>query len=210
MRGSQAGRDCTADFDMMHGLHNQRIVGMMAPYRIATLRPALCAYDSSERRKTMRAMLLLVDRLLEAANVLRADWNRFSILLPMLEVERPSLHRDMEVHSRFVGTTAAIIYRALAATVDTIPASADEAATSVLDAVCATVKAVATAAKPAMSEENIHRLIAADCKCAATARDGAIRVLAELESSRDMTAATILSRVVALLQEFAALLAQCQ
>lgn len=192
----KAGRDCTQDFDRAHGLHNNRVLGMLSPYVIG---PVLAnSQDSSHRQICVDVVWELVDRLLEAYHVLRADWNRYpELLLPVGPVT--SFHRDKETHRRFVSTTLKVMMRALQTSLKSIPGCcADESiAFSALEI---SQQALEMIEPP--DQVKLASAIDGDFAFAAKARDGAIALLEDLEVS-DLEPAEVMRRIDALMADLA-------
>jgi sulfite reductase alpha subunit-like flavoprotein len=193
----KAGRDCTQDFDRAHGLHNNRVLGMLSPFFIGPLSPPTTSQDSSNRKISIEVVSALVDRLLEAYNVLRADWNRYpELLLPV----RPSssFHRDKETHRRFAGTTLKVMMRALQTSLKSIPGSCEEAV--VFSALENAQQAFAMIDPPDQSK--LALAIDGDFAFAAKARDGAIALLEDLEAS-NLKPIQVTQRISALIADLA-------
>jgi cytochrome b involved in lipid metabolism len=191
----KAGRDCTQDFDRAHGLHNNRVLGMLSPFFIGPLSPPTTSQDSSNRKISIEVVSALVDWLLEAYNVLRADWNRYpELLLPV----RPSssFHRDKETHRRFAGTTLKVMMRALQTSLKSIPGSCEEAV--VFSALENAQQAFAMIDPP--DQGKLALAIDGDFAFAAKARDGAIALLKDLEAS-DLEPIEVTRRIGALIAD---------
>jgi predicted heme/steroid binding protein len=209
----KAGRDCTEDFDRAHGLGNGRVRGMFAPYHLGPVTPL-----PKEGQALMLAMLKLVDRLCEAANVLRADWNRYPGLPRCLPPGQTSFYRDLEVHRRFTTTTAPLVTRAVGVALRDVHAAEDgrnptsalarlvklvrsDAVEPIVSNVQRSVQSAieAFSAAPADAEE-LAKAIEADGAWLAQARDSAIDILEELEANQ-ISPEVVTSRLLSLLKQ---------
>eukprot|EP00747_Dinoflagellata_sp_TGD_P104432 gnl/TRDRNA2_/TRDRNA2_169248_c1_seq1.p1 gnl/TRDRNA2_/TRDRNA2_169248_c1~~gnl/TRDRNA2_/TRDRNA2_169248_c1_seq1.p1 ORF type:complete len:911 (+),score=115.94 gnl/TRDRNA2_/TRDRNA2_169248_c1_seq1:291-2735(+) len=214
----KAGRDCTADFDRAHGLQNSRVRGMFAPYLLG---PVISSCD--KKTAYMNVVLRLVDQLLEASNVLRADWNRFPGLSRCLPPDQTSFYRDREVHKRFTTVTVPLVLRVLSEALHDVHATKSPSKTSFrilkvvsevrrhykFDSEIADVWTEAQSAIEALSSvqmpqdaEQLATAIEADSGWLAQARDGSIDLLEELET-HPMSGEVVTSRLLGLFRRLA-------
>eukprot|EP00746_Dinoflagellata_sp_MGD_P074546 gnl/MRDRNA2_/MRDRNA2_30098_c0_seq1.p1 gnl/MRDRNA2_/MRDRNA2_30098_c0~~gnl/MRDRNA2_/MRDRNA2_30098_c0_seq1.p1 ORF type:complete len:1555 (-),score=280.63 gnl/MRDRNA2_/MRDRNA2_30098_c0_seq1:277-4941(-) len=192
----KAGRDCTQDFDRAHGLHNNRVLGMLSPFFIGPLQAPTTPQDSLNRTVIIDVVSDLVDRLLEAYNVLQADWNRYpELCLP--SGPSTSFHRNKETHRRFAGTTLKVMMRALQSSLNSIPGGCEDEAVA-FSALENAQQALAMIDLP--DQQTLALAIQGDFAFAAKARDGAIAVLEDVEAS-DLEPAEVTQRIGALIED---------